>query len=128
MQTPGFDAGGPNPPITPPMGTPGTGGGSVNPTLLLVLGVLGILCCNILGPVTWVMSNNALATINAGGAPESERGTVNVTRILGIVGTGILVLSIFWGIFVGMNAARMASQMQRTNPPGQMAPAPAAPQ
>ncbi len=117
MQNPNYGSGGGNiPPITPPTGgnLPSSGGGQVNATLLLVLGVLGILCCGFLAPVTWVMSNSAMATLNAGGGKESDRSMVNIARILGIVGTVLLVLSLLWLVVGGGLAAITAG----SRPPG----------
>ncbi|MFQ3588608.1 MAG: DUF4190 domain-containing protein [Fimbriimonadaceae bacterium] len=63
---------------------------------VLVLGILGILCCGILAPVAWVFGNKALREIDAGAADPSERGLVTVGRILGIVGTVLIVLQLVW--------------------------------
>lgn len=52
------------------------GSSSVNGTLILVLGILGIVCRAILAPVAWVMGNNALTSLNQGGGDESQRGLV----------------------------------------------------
>jgi hypothetical protein len=67
---------------------------SSNGTLILVLGILSLVCLPILGPVAWIMGNNA---INAG-VDESQRGTVNAGRICGIIGTVFMVLSIVGAI------------------------------
>lgn len=77
------------------------GSSSVNGTLILVLGILSIVCCSILGPVAWVMGNNALTTLNQGGGDESQRGLVVAGRILGIIGTVLLILSLVWTVFCG---------------------------
>ena len=102
------------PPIPPPGGgnlpPMSGGGGQVNATLLLVLGILGIICCGFLAPVTWVMSNSAMATLNAGGGQESDRTMVNIARILGIVGTVLLVISILWLVLGGGLAALTATR------------------
>ena len=102
------------PPIPPPSGgnlpPMSGGGGQVNATLLLVLGILGIICCGFLAPVTWVMSNSAMATLNAGGGQESDRSMVNIARILGIVGTVLLVISILWLVLGGGLAALTATR------------------
>ena len=73
----------------------------VNAALILVLGILSIVVCGILRPIGWVMGNNAMATLNAGGGDESQRSTANIGRILGIVGTVLLVLNVLWVIFGG---------------------------
>jgi hypothetical protein len=125
MQTPDFGPGGSNAPIPPPYGTPGIGPGpggtrSVNGTLLLIMGIFGILCCNILGPITWALSNSAMATINSGEGLESERGQVSTARILGMVGTGVMALGLLWFLFAGLtflSTARQISASGSTSPP-----------
>ena len=63
-------------------------------TLILVLGILSILCCGILGPVAWVMGNNAINEIDQNPAGYSNRGQVQAGRICGIVGTVLWALGI----------------------------------
>ena len=81
----------------------GYGGGApsgapVNGTLILILGILGIVLCQILGPVAWIMGNSA---VKVGGGDLQQANLANIGRILGIVGTVFLVLGILWGIFFG---------------------------
>lgn len=66
-------------------------------TQVLILGILSIVVCPILGPFAMVQGKNALAEIDANPAAYSNRGTVNVGRILGIIGT---VLIAFWVIYL----------------------------
>jgi len=66
-----------------------------------VLGIVGIACCSILGPVAWIMGNNAIREIDASPAAYANRSTVNAGRICGIVATAFLVISIIWIVFVG---------------------------
>jgi hypothetical protein len=71
----------------------------VNGTTILVLGIVGLLCFQILGPVAWVMGNNALKTLDQYPyADQSQRGTVVAGRIIGMIATGFLVLSILYWI------------------------------
>ena len=85
----------PPPPGPSPYGAP-YGGTRDHPqgTTILVLGILSILCCGILGPVAWVMGNNAIAEIDRNPAGYSNRGQVQAGRICGIVGTVLWVLGI----------------------------------
>jgi uncharacterized membrane protein YjgN (DUF898 family) len=78
------------------------------------MGILGIVCCGFLAPVAWVMSNSAMATLNAGGGNESDRSMVNIARILGIIGTVLLVLGLLWAVAFGGLAAMTAG----SRPPG----------
>jgi phosphotransferase system glucose/maltose/N-acetylglucosamine-specific IIC component len=69
-------------------------GSSSNATLILVLGILSLVCCGLLGPVAWIMGNNALRDIDAGLGNPNDRGLVVAGRILGIIATVLLVLGI----------------------------------
>lgn len=69
-------------------------------TTVLVLGIIGLVACQVLGPFAWVMGNNELAAIDAGRRPPENRGTANAGRILGIIttvflGIGLVVLFFF---------------------------------
>jgi hypothetical protein len=67
-------------------------------TTVLVLGIIGIVLCQILGPIAWVMGNNELQSIDAGRRPPENRGTANAGRILGIIATVLLAIGLFVGI------------------------------
>ena len=61
-------------------------------TLILVLGILGLVVCVICAPIAWVMGNADLQEMRAGTMdPEGEQLT-NIGRILGIVGTVLIVI------------------------------------
>jgi len=75
-------------------------------TLILVLGILGLVCCFILGIIAWIMGNTDLREMDAGRMDPSGRGLTQAGKIcgiisvvLGIVGLVIGMLSIFAGIF-----------------------------
>ncbi len=71
----------------------------VNGTTILVLAIVGLVCFQILGPVAWVLSNNALKTLDQYPyADQSQRGTVVAGRVIGMIATGFLVLSILYFI------------------------------
>ena len=63
-------------------------------TLVLVLGILGLVVCGPLGIVAWVMGANDIKEMNAGTMDPSGRGTTNAGKICGIIGTILLVLGI----------------------------------
>lgn len=63
-------------------------------TTILVLGIIGIVLCQLLGPIAWVMGNNELAAIDAGRRAPENRGTANAGRILGIISTVLLGIAI----------------------------------
>jgi hypothetical protein len=84
--------GGPQYPPYPPYGQGPLR--SVNGGLILALGLLGLLVCNLLGPVAAVMGGNAVAAIDRGEADPNEHGQANAGRIMGIISTVFLVLSV----------------------------------
>ncbi|HJQ76397.1 MAG TPA: DUF4190 domain-containing protein [Acidimicrobiia bacterium] len=63
-------------------------------TTVLVLGILGIVICQFLGPFAWAMGNKELQAIDAGRRAPENRGTANAGRILGIIGTVFLAIGI----------------------------------
>lgn len=100
---PGF--GGGYPPSAPP---PGYGGPGYNPygypsnqrehpdgTSVLVLGILGLVLCQILSPIAWVKGNSAKRDMDSQpGVVWTNRGNITAGRILGIIGTCMILLSV----------------------------------
>jgi hypothetical protein len=68
---------------------------------LIVLGVLGILCCPICAPIPWILGANDLKKIDSGTMDPAGRTQTKVGMILGIVGTGLLVLRV--GLMIVMS-------------------------
>jgi hypothetical protein len=56
----------------------------------LVISILGLVCCQVLGIVAWVMANNELEGIKTGKRNPANEGTANAARIIGIVSTVLL--------------------------------------
>ncbi|HUG32335.1 MAG TPA: DUF4190 domain-containing protein [Acidimicrobiia bacterium] len=73
-------------------------------TTILVLGILGLIICQFLAPVAWVMGNNELQAIDAGRRNPENRGTANAGRILGIIGTVLMAIVIVIIILVVIGA------------------------
>ncbi|WP_372733837.1 hypothetical protein [Nocardioides sp.] len=69
-------------------------------TTVLILGILGLVTCQILGPVAWVMGNRVVAEIDAGNGAVGGRSNASIGRILGIVATVILGLSLLFVVAV----------------------------
>lgn len=86
-----------------PYGQPGYGDAVAQKhpraTMILVFGILGLICCSVFAPVAWVMGNNAVKEIDAAPGRYTGRDLANVGKILGIVGTCLLVLTIVFVIF-----------------------------
>jgi hypothetical protein len=68
---------------------------------ILILGILGLVCCSPLGIAAFIMGNNALKEIDAQPGRYSNRQIVQIGRILGIIAMVLLVLSIIWIVFLG---------------------------
>ncbi len=66
---------------------------------VLIIGILGLVLCQILGPFAWTMGNRVVAEIDASGGAYAGRDQANIGRILGIVATALLALSILVIIF-----------------------------
>lgn len=62
--------------------------------LVLVLGIIGLVLCQITAPIAWSMGNTELRAIDSGLRPPENRGLANVGRVLGIVGTVLLILGV----------------------------------
>lgn len=89
------------PPPPPPVdyGSPYGGGYGAREhpqgTTVLVLGILSLVVCGLLGPVAWVMGNNALTEIDAYPLAYTNRSSVQAGRVCGIIASAILIL---WGV------------------------------
>lgn len=71
-----------------------------NATVILVMGILGLVVCAPLGIVAWVMGGKALKEIDASGQYYDNRGTVQAGRIIGIIATIFLILQILFVVFL----------------------------
>lgn len=61
--------------------------------LILVLGILSIVVCQLLGPFVWVMGRADLKQIDAGQMDREGRGLTLAGMVIGIVSTVLLSLS-----------------------------------
>ncbi len=71
------------------------------PTVILVLGILGVVCCGLIAPVAWIMGSSELKSIRAGSSPASGEGLAKTGMILGIIGTVLLLFGLLWIFFAG---------------------------
>ena len=83
----------------PPPGY-GYGGQVEHPqaTTVLILGICGLVLCQLLAPFAWSMGNKALEEIDRDPLRYSNRSNVNTGRILGIVGS--VLLGLYLAFFV----------------------------
>ncbi len=65
-------------------------------TTVLVLGILGLVLCQVLGPFAWSMGNKAQKEIQASPGAYSGEGEINAGRILGIISTALLALTVLF--------------------------------
>lgn len=84
--------------MTPAAGTQPSSGQA---TTALILGIVSILCCQILGPVAWYLGHSELARIKAGQSSMAGEGTAKAGMILGIIGSVLCLLWILWILFFG---------------------------
>lgn len=99
----------PQPPQQPPQQV-GAGAG-MEPhrgTLVLVLGILGLVVCVILGIVAWVMGNGDLRKMDAGQMDPSGRGLTQAGRVCGMISVILAIVGFaIWALMmiVGFGAA-----------------------
>ncbi len=63
-------------------------------TLILILGILGLVLCQFLAPFAWIMGKGDMEKIDSGAMDPEGRGLTQAGMICGIIGTIILVLSL----------------------------------
>jgi hypothetical protein len=86
-------------------------------TTILILGIVSIVCCQLLGPLAWIWGKQDLEKIRAGEISMEAQGLTNAGMILGIIGTVLLGLNIIggciWGIWIatGGGAAKMRTAL-----------------
>jgi uncharacterized membrane protein YjgN (DUF898 family) len=61
---------------------------------VLVLGILSLVVCGLIGPFAWGMGSRVVREIEASGGRWGGHTEATIGRILGIVSTVLLVLSV----------------------------------
>jgi hypothetical protein len=69
-------------------------------TTAMVLGILGVVLCQVLAPFAWVIGKQAMSEIDAAHGRLGGRGAAQAGYILGIVGTVLLGLAVLYLVFV----------------------------
>src|SRR4030042_6157410 len=69
-------------------------------TVILVLGILGIVCCFICGIIAWVMGSSDLKEMSAGRMDPSGQGLTQAGKICGIVSVVLLILQFIFGFIM----------------------------
>ncbi|PYS68292.1 MAG: hypothetical protein DMF73_17120, partial [Acidobacteria bacterium] len=62
--------------------------------IILAFGILGPVVCQLFGVAAWVMANNDLKEMNRGYMDPSGRDLTQTGRILGMVATGLMAISL----------------------------------
>lgn len=74
-------------------------------TSVLILGILGIICCGFLSPAAWIMASSAYKGVNLGQYAESK--SLKIGRILGVSGT---VLFLVWIVTFGILVINLGAE------------------
>jgi hypothetical protein len=69
-------------------------------TLILVLGILGLVVCGPLGIAAWVMGANDLKEMDAGTMDPSGRGTTKGGKICGMIACILMIVFVVIGVLV----------------------------
>jgi len=63
-------------------------------TVVLVLGILGLVLCAPLGIAAWVMGSGDMREMDAGTMDPAGRGTTQAGKICGMIGTILFAISL----------------------------------
>jgi hypothetical protein len=74
-------------------------------TTILVLSIVGLLCCPMTSPVAWWLGVQELGAIRRGDSPPANQAAAQIGMILGILGTGLLAFLLLWVFAFGGLAA-----------------------
>jgi uncharacterized membrane protein len=80
-------------------------------TLVLVLGILGLVICAPLAIAAWIMGAGDLKEMDAGTMDPSGRGITQAGKICGIIGTILLIIGlVIFGIAFAFGFAAALAQ------------------
>jgi hypothetical protein len=65
----------------------------------LVLGIVSVILCPLCGPVAWSLGRTAERQVDAAGGRLGGRGLATAGKVLGIIGTALLVVLILFVVF-----------------------------
>jgi drug/metabolite transporter (DMT)-like permease len=71
-------------------------------TTSMVLGIVGLICCGFVAPFAWIMGKKAVDEIDASQGRLGGRGQAQAGKILGLVGTVLLVLGVLFFILAAI--------------------------
>ncbi|HUT46711.1 MAG TPA: hypothetical protein VMX36_10535 [Sedimentisphaerales bacterium] len=80
-------------------------------TLILVLGILGLVCCFISGIVAWVMGSSDLKEMAAGRMDTSGQGLTQAGKICGMISVILQIVGfVIWFLLMGLGIATSFSR------------------
>lgn len=77
-------------------------------TLVMILGILSLVLCQVLGPVAWIMGNRVVREIDSAQGRLGGRSQAQAGRICGIIATALMIITILFvvvAIALGLFAA-----------------------
>jgi hypothetical protein len=86
------------PPSPPPPLPPAPASASNQAITALAVGILGVICCGLLAPVAWYLGTAEERAIREGRSPATGQGMATAGKILGIIGTVLLVIGLLFGV------------------------------
>lgn len=102
-------------PLSPPPAPTASTSASREAVTALVLGILGIVCCGFLAPVAWYLGQNELRAIRQGQASAAGEGMAMAGKILGMIGTALLIVGLIFGLLWTLFFGGMAALQGLTN-------------
>jgi uncharacterized membrane protein YjgN (DUF898 family) len=69
-------------------------------TLVLVLGIVGIVVCGVVAPFAWVMGSRVVKEIDASNGQLGGRSQAQAGRICGIIGTCLIGLGLLAAVAI----------------------------
>ena len=79
-------------------------------TLILILGILGLVCCMPCGIVAWVLGKSDLQAMDRGELDPEGRSLTNAGKICGIISVALFVVGIVvWGALLALGVVTSAS-------------------
>jgi hypothetical protein len=81
-------------------------------TLILVLGILGLVICGPCGIAAWIMGSGDLKQMDGGTMDPSGRQITNAGRICGIIATILMALTVI-GIIVAVAIGALGGAVGR---------------
>ena len=81
-------------------------------TLVLVLGIVGLVCCMPAGIVSWILGHQDLKDMDAGTMDPSGRGMTQAGKILGIIAVALFALGMLAWMMIVLGVMASPAWMQ----------------